>query len=81
MRKPMNRSCVPSGARWMHSGRFVGVVLVAIDEAETRGHGEIHLVGREGEFAADDAPDLHINFRPVKRRFVRHFDVIDASDS
>ena len=75
MRKPMNRSCVPSGARWMHSGVFSVLSLVAIDQAELRGHGEIHLVGRQREFAADDAPDLHVNLRPVKRRFVRHFDV------
>ena len=77
----MNRSCVPSGARWMHSGVLFGVVLVAIDEAEPRGHGEVHLVGRQREFAADDAPDLHVNLRAVERRFVRHFDVVDAASS
>ncbi len=74
----MNRSCVPSGARWMQRGVFSGVVLVAIDQPEACGHGEIDLVGRQGELAADDAPDLHVNLRPVKRRFVGHFDVIDA---
>ena len=57
--------------------RLVRVVLVAIDQAEAFGHGEVHLVGRQREFAADDAPDLHVNLRAVKRRFVRHFHVVD----
>ena len=77
----MNRSCVPSGARWMHSGVLFGVVLVAVGQAELGGHGEVHLVGGQREFAADDAPDLHVNLRAVKRRFVRHLDVVDAADS
>ena len=43
------------------------------------GHGEIDLVGRDGELAADRAPDLHVDLRAVERGFVRHFDVIDAA--
>ena len=57
--------------------RLVRVVLVTIDEAELGGHGEVHLVGRQREFAADDTPDLHVNLRPVERRFVRHLHVVD----
>ena len=56
---------------------LVGVVLVAIDEAELGGHGEVHLVGGDGEFATDGAPHLHVNLRPVERRLVWHFHVVD----
>ena len=62
----------------MQSGVFSVLSLVAIGQAETCGHGEIHLVGGDGEFAADGAPDLHVDLRAVERRFVRHFDVVDA---
>ena len=59
--------------------RLLGVVLVAIDEDQSVARPcEIHLVGRQREFAANDAPDLHVNLRAVKRGFVRHFDVIDV---
>src|SRR6266566_1903623 len=53
--------------------RFLRVVAILIDKAKTLGHGEVHLIGRQREFAADDAPDLHVNLRAVKRRFVRDF--------
>ena len=33
--------------------RLVRVVLVAVGQAELGGHGEVHLVGGDGEFAAD----------------------------
>ena len=56
---------------------LVRIVLVPIDQAEAFGHGEVHLVGRQCEFAADDAPDLHVDLRAVKRGFVRHFHVVD----
>jgi hypothetical protein len=55
--------------------RLVRVVLVAINQAEFSRHGEIHLVRRQRELAADDAPDLHVNLRAVKRRLVRHLHV------
>ncbi len=58
--------------------RLGGVILVAIFQAELRGHSEIHLVGRNREFAANRAPDLHVDLRAVKRGFVRHLDEIDA---
>ena len=57
---------------------LVGVVAVLVDQTETRGHGEVDLVGGDGEFAADGAPDLHVDLRSVERGFVRHFDVVDA---
>ena len=75
----MKRSCVPSGARWMQSGVCFGVLARLVDETEAGRHGEVDLVGRDGEFAADGAPDLHVDLRPVKGGFVRHFDIVDAA--
>ena len=43
------------------------------------GCGEIDLVGGDGEFAADGAPDLDVDLRAVEGGFVRHFDVVDAA--
>src|ERR1041385_7087837 len=43
-----------------------GVVFVAIYEADTFRHGEVHLVGGQGEFAANDAPDLDVNLWAVE---------------
>jgi hypothetical protein len=39
---------------------------------------EIDLVRRDGKLASDHAPSLHVDLRPVKRRFVRHFDIINS---
>ena len=58
--------------------RLVRVVLVAVGQAELGGHGEVHLVGGDGEFAADGAPHLHVNLRPVERRLVGDLHVVDA---
>jgi len=58
-------------------GRLLGVVAVLIDEAELGGHGEIHLIGGEGEFAADDAPDLHVNLGTVEGGLVGHLHVVN----
>ena len=57
---------------------LLGVVAVFVNEAEARGYGEIDLVGGDGEFAADRAPDLDVDLRAVEGGFVRHFDVVDA---
>ena len=43
--------------------RLVRVVLVAVGQAELGGHGEVHLVGGDGEFAANGARHLHVNLR------------------
>ena len=43
------------------------------------GHGEVDLVGGDGEFAADGAPDLDVDLRAVEGGFVGHFDVVDAA--
>src|ERR1043165_8097619 len=56
---------------------FFGVVAIAINQTETFRHSEIDLVGRQSKFTSNHAPDLYINLRTVKRRLVRHFDVID----
>ena len=58
--------------------RLVRVVLVAVGQAELGGHGEVHLVGGDGEFAADGAPHLHVDLRPVERRLVGDLHVVDA---
>ena len=58
--------------------RLLGIVAVFVNQTETLRHGEVHLVRGDTEFAADRAPDLHVNLGPVKCRFVRHFDKIDA---
>ena len=57
---------------------LLGVVAVPVSQAKTGGHGEIHLVGGDGEFAADGAPDLHVDLGSVERRLVGHFHVVDA---
>jgi len=57
---------------------LLGVVPVAIDQAEALGHGEVHLVGGQGELTANDAPDLDVNFGAVEGGFVGHLDVVDA---
>ena len=59
--------------------RLVGVVAVLIDEAEAGGHGEIDLVGGDGELAPDGAPDLHVDLRAVESGFVGDFDEVDAA--
>ncbi|MFM1944954.1 MAG: hypothetical protein RI897_3936 [Verrucomicrobiota bacterium] len=60
-------------------GGFVGIIAVAVGEAEAFRDGEVDLVGGEGKFAADGAPDLDIDFRAVEGGFVGDFDVIDAA--
>ena len=41
--------------------------------------GEVDLISRDAELAADRAPDLDIDLRSVKSGFVRHFDVVDPA--
>ena len=70
---------VRSKRRAMNTDRnLIGVVAVLIAKIEVARLSEIDLVGRQRELASDHAPNLHIDFRSVKRGFVRHFDVIDA---
>src|SRR5436190_19303115 len=57
---------------------LVDVVTVLIAEIKIARLREIDLVGRDGEFAADHAPGLHVDLGTVKGRFVRHFDIIDS---
>src|SRR3989344_5113472 len=49
-------------------------VFLRIGEAKPPWLGKVHLVCGESELAANGAPDLHVYFRPVERRFVWHFD-------
>ena len=58
--------------------RLQRVVAVLVDEAELGGHGEVHLVGGDGELAADGAPHLHVDLRTVEGRLVGHLHVVDA---
>src|SRR4029077_10749602 len=57
---------------------LVDVIAVLVAKIETTGLRKIDLVGRDGKLASDYAPRLHVDLRPVKRRFVRHFDIIDS---
>ena len=59
-------------------GNFVDVIAIFVAQVEATRLREIDLVGRDGKLAPDRAPGLHVDLRPVKRRFVRHFDIIDA---
>ena len=56
-----------------------GVVAGLVGETETFWLGEIDLIGGDGEFAADRAPDLDVDLRTVEGGFVWNFDVIDAA--
>src|SRR6516162_4796200 len=53
-----------------------GVVAVAINKAKAFGHSKIDLVGRQCKFTAYHAPNLDVNLRAIKRRFVWHFNVV-----
>src|SRR3954463_7484368 len=64
----------PVNAKWS----LFGVVAVFVNEAKAAGDGEINLIGGDGKFAASHAPNLNIDFRPVKRRFIRNLDMVDA---
>ena len=50
---------------------------VAVDEGEVEAlrHGEVDLVGRQGELLANDAPNLHVDLGAVKGRLIGHFDI------
>ena len=54
--------------------RGLGVVAGLVGQAEARGDGEIDLVGGEGEFLADDVPDLDVDLRTVEGGFIGYFD-------
>ena len=56
---------------------LVGVVAVLVAKIKIARLREIDLVGRDGKFASDHAPRLHVDLRSVKGRFVRHFDIVD----
>jgi hypothetical protein len=47
------RSCVLSGARWMHSGTSSCPSLVRELQVEALRHGKVHLVRRQRELAPD----------------------------
>src|SRR5438132_9595981 len=57
---------------------FLSVVAVFVNKIEPARLGEIDLVGGDRKLASDCAPGLHIDLRPVKRGFIRHFDIIDS---
>src|SRR5215831_542871 len=74
-----NEPLVRSQRRAMDAKRSLfGIVAVAINQPKAFRYGEIHLIGRQGELAPNDAPHLYVNFRAVKCRFVGHLNIIDA---
>ena len=56
-----------------------GVVAILVGEIEARRDGEVDLVGGDGKFAADGAPNLNVDLRAVESGFVRHLDIVDAA--
>src|SRR5437763_11631251 len=49
---------------------FVDVITIFVAKIETPRLGKINLVRRDGKLAADRAPGLDIDLRPVKRGFI-----------
>jgi hypothetical protein len=58
--------------------RLVSVISVFVNEVQPARLCEIDLIRRERELATDHAPDLHVDFWAVKRRFVSDFHVINS---
>src|SRR5438105_1255290 len=58
--------------------RFLGVIPIFVNKVETAWLREIDLVGRDGEFATDHAPNLDVDLWSVKGGFVWHLDIVDA---
>ena len=56
-------------------GGLLGVVAVFVNKIKAARLSEIDLVGGDGEFAADYAPNLDINLWPIKSRFVLHLNI------
>ena len=59
--------------------RRLGIVARPIHQPEPFRHGEVDLVGGNGELAPDRAPHLHIDLRSVEGGFIGHLDIIDAA--
>src|SRR5437879_13812696 len=57
--------------------RLLGVIAILVNEIEPARLRKIDLVGCDGKLAANRAPGLHVDLRPVKRGLIRHFDIID----
>lgn len=57
---------------------FLLAVLVDVAQVEFFRDRKIELVGGEGEFAADDRPNLDVDFRSVEGCFIFDFDERDA---
>src|SRR5215475_9427905 len=53
-----------------------GIFPVSIHESETLRNREIDLIRSNRELASDSAPNLHVNFRPVKGCFIRNLDIV-----
>src|SRR5262245_60655148 len=53
-----------------------GIFPVSIHESETLRNREIDLIRSDRELAPDSAPNLHVNLRPIKGRFIRNLHVI-----
>src|SRR5438552_3931494 len=64
--------------RAMNTDRnLVGVVAVLVAKFKSARPGAIGLARHYRKLASDHTPRWHIKLRPVKRRFVRHFDVVN----
>ena len=63
----MNRSNEPLTARWMTTGRCVGVVLADVREVEPLGRRVVELDRAELPRAADRVGDVEVDLRAVER--------------
>ena len=59
-------------------GNLLFAVLVDIAHAEPLAGGKVQLQGDDGILFAVDVLGLHVQLRPVKRRLILRFVVIDA---
>src|SRR2546429_5731856 len=57
---------------------LLGVIAIFVNEIEPAWLSEIDLVRGDRKFAADRAPGLDVDLRPVERGFVRDFYEIDS---
>src|ERR1044071_4993394 len=68
-------------AEWraMNTDRnLIGIIAVFVAKIETAWLRKIDLIRRDGKLAADHTPGLNVYLWSIKRRFVRHFDIINS---
>ena len=67
----MKRSIEPRSARWIITGRVLGVVLALVGELEALGHLEVELAGSQLPRAPESVGDVEVDLRPVEGSVAR----------